>query len=81
MSKNITEITKLAKQIAESMNLVKAVAYNMSYRDIDQKVELIGLIDDPTYDMNDFRGREMLFPKKWVTLAVLDSSHEVIIND
>lgn len=74
-------IPKLAKQIAESMNLVKAVAYNMSYRDIDQKVELIGLIDDPTYDMNDFRGREMLFPKKWVTLAVLDSSYEVTIND
>ena len=74
-------IPKLAKQIAESMNLVKAVEYNLAYRDIDQKVELIGLIDDPTYDMNDFRGREMLFPKKWVTLAVLDSSQEVTIND
>ena len=74
-------IPKLAKQIAENMNLVKAVEYNLAYRDIDEKVELIGLIDDPTYDMNDFRGREMLFPKKWVTLAVLDSAHEVIIND
>jgi hypothetical protein len=74
-------ISKLAKQIAESMKLVKASQYNLAYRDIDDKVELIGLIDDPTYDMNDFRGREMLFPKKWVTLAVLDSSQEVTIND
>ena len=74
-------ISKLAKQIAESMNLIKASQYNLAYRDIDDQVELIGLIDDPTYDMNDFRGREMLYPKKWVTLAVLDSSHEVTIND
>ena len=74
-------ISKLAKQSAESMKLVKASQYNLAYRDIDDKVELIGLIDDPTYDMNDFRGREMLFPKKWVTLAVLDSSREVTIND
>ena len=74
-------ISKLSKQIAESMKLAKASQYNLAYRDIDDKVELIGLIDDPTYDMNDFRGREMLFPKKWVTLAVLDSSQEVTIND
>ena len=72
---------KVAKQIAENMKLVKAVRYELVYRDIDDQVELIGLIDDPTYDMNDFRGREMLFPKKWVTLSVLDPSYEVTIND
>jgi hypothetical protein len=44
----------------------------LSLREFDNKVELIGLVDDPTYDINDFRGREMLFPKKWVTLSVLD---------
>jgi len=27
--------------------------------------------------MNDYRGREMLFPKRWVTLAVFDASEPV----
>jgi hypothetical protein len=27
--------------------------------------------------MNDFRGREMLFPKRWITLAVLDADTQV----
>ena len=40
-------------------------------------VELVGFIQDPTADMNDDRGREMLFPKRWVTLAVFHSSEKV----
>lgn len=69
-------IQKLAKQIAETMN-IKAYTYDLFYRDYDGMVELIGLVDDPTYDIKDFQGREMLFPKKWVTLDVLDSNYEV----
>jgi hypothetical protein len=46
-------------------------------REFDNKVELIGLVDDPTYNIEDFRGREMLFPKKWVTLDVLESTTRV----
>ena len=41
--------------------------------------ELIGLVDDPTYDIADFVGREMLFPKKWVTLDVLEPSTKVTV--
>jgi hypothetical protein len=48
-------------------------------REFDSKVELVGLVDDPTYDITDFRGREMLFPKKWVTIDVLESSMKVSI--
>jgi hypothetical protein len=40
-------------------------------------VELVGLVQDPTADMNDYRGREMLFPKRWVTLAVFPASEPV----
>jgi hypothetical protein len=78
---NEIQTWKVAKNIAESLKLTKAVRYELVYRDIDDMVELIGLVDDPTYSMNDFRGREMLFPKKWVTLTVLDPSYEVTIND
>lgn len=70
---------KLAKQIAEALGLTKAVKYDLFLREYDGLVELVGLVDDPTYDMNDFRGREMLFPKKWVTLEVLDPSYEVAV--
>ena len=45
----------------------------------DDKVELIGLVDDPTYDLADFSGREMLFPKKWVTLDVFESTKKVTV--
>jgi hypothetical protein len=68
---------KIAKQIAEVLGLPRAVKYDLFLREFDGMVELVGLIEDPTYNMNDFRGREMLFPKRWVTLEVLDPSYEV----
>jgi hypothetical protein len=34
-------------------------------------VEILGWVQDPSADMNDYRGREMLFPKRWVTIGVL----------
>jgi hypothetical protein len=40
-------------------------------------VEVIGLVQDPTQSMNDFRGREMLFPKRWVTIGVLPAGTKV----
>ena len=74
----MSNITKVAKQLAEANSkLPKAYKYDLVLRDFDNKVELIGLVDDPTYDIADFRGREMLFPKKWVTLDVLETSMRV----
>jgi hypothetical protein len=70
-------IQKIAKQLAESLKLMKAYSYDLYLREYDGMVELVGLVDDPTYDIKDFQGREMLFPKKWVTLEVLDSNYEV----
>lgn len=70
---------KLAKQIAETLRLPKAVKYDLHLREFDGMVELIGLVEDPNYNMNDFRGREMLFPKRWVTLEVLDPNYEVVV--
>lgn len=69
--------SKLAKQIAEELKLPRAFKYDLFLRDYDNMVEVVGLVEDPNYNMNDFRGREMLFPKKWVTLEVLPASYEV----
>jgi hypothetical protein len=76
----MSNITKVAKQLAEANSkLPKAYKYDLVLRDFDNKVELIGLVDDPTYDISDFRGREMLFPKKWVTLDVLETNTKVTV--
>lgn len=71
--------SRLAKQIAEQLKLPRAFRYDLFLRDYDNMVELVGLVEDPNYNMNDFRGREMLFPKKWVTLEVLPASYEVTV--
>ncbi len=76
----MSNITKVAKQLAEANSkLPKAYKYDLVMRDFDNKVELIGLVDDPTYDIADFRGREMLFPKKWVTLDVYEQTTKVTV--
>lgn len=74
-------MTKIAKQIAEENKLPHAYKYDFSQREYDNKIELIGLVDDPNYDIKDFQGREMIFPKKWITLGVFDASYEVKLND
>jgi len=70
-------IRELAKKLAIDKKLPRADKYDLFLRDFDNMVELVGLVQDPTLDMNDFRGREMLFPKRWVTLAVLPASEPV----
>jgi hypothetical protein len=72
-------IRELAKKLAVEHKLPRADKYDLFLREFDNKVELIGLIQDPTLNMNDFRGREMLFPKRWVTLAVYDAEESVIV--
>ena len=62
---------EIAKKLAIENKMPRAEKYDMVLREFDDMVEIIGWVQDPTYDMNDFRGREMLFPKRWVTIGVL----------
>ena len=64
----------IKKLVSSNTKIPKAHKYDLVYREFDDMVELIGLVDDPTYDMKDFQGREMLFPKRWLTLDVYDSN-------
>ena len=73
----MSSTTKVAKQIAETLRMPRAYKYDLFLREFDNVVEVVGLVDDPNYDMKDFQGREMLFPKKWVTIGVVDSTYEV----
>lgn len=69
-------IRELAKKLA-SQSSIKAEKYDLYLREYDNMVELIGLVPDPNYDMKDFIGKEMLFPKRWVTLEVFDAEMAV----
>ena len=64
-------IREIAKKLAIEYRLPRADRYDLYLRDFDGMVEVLGWMQDPTADMNDYRGREMLFPKRWVTIGVI----------
>jgi hypothetical protein len=70
-------IRELAKKLAIDFKLPRSEKYDLVLRDFDGMVELVGFVPDPNYDMNDFRGREMLFPKRWVTIGVFNQEMRV----
>jgi hypothetical protein len=55
----------------------RAERYDLFLREFDDMVEVIGWMQDPTCDMRDFQGREMLFPKRWVTIGVVPAETKV----
>lgn len=70
-------IRELAKKFAVDFKLPRAEKYDMVLREYDNMVEVIGLVPDPNYDMRDFEGREMLFPKRWITIGIFDANMQV----
>ena len=64
-------LREIAKRLAIENKMPRAEKYDMVLREFDNMVEIVGWVQDPNYDMNDFRGREMLFPKRWITIGVL----------
>ena len=68
---------ELAKKLAIENKMPRAEKYDLVLRDFDNNVEVIGLIQDPNYEMKEFQGREMLFPKRWITIGVLPAETEV----
>jgi hypothetical protein len=71
-------IREIAKKLAIEYRLPRADRYDLFLREFDNQVEVLGWVQDPTCDMNDYRGREMLFPKRWVTIGVIPG--EVKLN-
>ena len=68
---------ELAKKLAIEYKLPRAEKYDLFLRDFDNMVEVVGWMQDPTQDMKDFQDREMLFPKRWVTIGVLPAETRV----
>ena len=70
---------EIAKKLAIENKMPRAERYDLFLREFDNMVEVIGWMQDPTYDMKDFQGREMLFPKRWVTIGVLPAETKVSV--
>jgi len=68
---------EIAKKLAIEHKMPRAERYDLFLREFDDMVEVIGWMQDPTYDMRDFQGREMLFPKRWVTIGVVPAETKV----
>ncbi len=70
-------IREIAKKLAIDNRLPRADRYDLYLRDFDGMVEVLGWMQDPSADMNDYRGREMLFPKRWITIGVLPAGERI----
>jgi hypothetical protein len=77
IKKDYMNIRELAKKLAVEYKMPRADRYDLYLRDFDNNVEVLGWMQDPSADMNDYRGREMLFPKRWVTIGVLPAGTPV----
>jgi hypothetical protein len=75
--KDTMNIREIAKKLAVEYKMPRADRYDLHLREFDNMVEVLGWVQDPTSDMNDYRGREMLFPKRWVTIGVLPAETQV----
>jgi hypothetical protein len=64
-------IRELAKRLAVEYRMPRADRYDLFLRDYDNVVEVLGFVLDPNADMRDYQGRELLFPKRWVTIGTL----------
>jgi hypothetical protein len=77
IKKDTMNTREIAKKLAVEFKLPRADRYDLFLREFDNQVEVLGWVQDPTADMNDYRGREMLFPKRWVTIGVLPAETKV----
>jgi hypothetical protein len=75
--KDTMNTREIAKKLAVEFKLPRADRYDLFLREFDNQVEVLGWVQDPTADMNDYRGREMLFPKRWITIGVLPAETKV----
>jgi hypothetical protein len=70
-------IREVAKRLAVEYKLPRAERYDLFLREFDNMVEVLGFVPDPTADMRDYQGRELLFPKRWVTIGTLPAETRV----
>jgi len=72
-------VREIAKKLAVEYKMPRADRYDLFLRDYDNVVEVLGFVTDPNVDTRDYQGREMLIPKRWVTIGTLPAETEVTL--
>jgi len=62
---------KIVENLKSKYSSYNIAEFALFHRTYDDSYEILGLISDPTIEPQEFFGREILFPKKWVTLDVV----------
>ena len=75
--KDNMNIREIAKRVAIEYRLPRADRYDLYLRQYDNMVEVLGWMRDPNLNFHDYESREMLFPKRWVTIGVIDAEARV----
>ena len=73
-------IRDLARRLVNEYKLPQADRYDLYLREFDNKVEVLGWMRDPNLNFHDYESREMLFPKRWVTIGVIDAEDRVRVS-
>ncbi|MCK9369320.1 hypothetical protein M0R04_05225 [Candidatus Dojkabacteria bacterium] len=68
---------ELAERIVQQFNMPRAEKYNLSLREFDNMIEVIGLVDDPNCDGYEYSQLKLAIPKCWVTLGVIPANAKV----
>ena len=67
----------LTRKVVNDYRMPHADRYELFLRVFDNKVEVVGWMQDPTIDDRVFENREMLIPKRWVTIGVIDAEERI----
>ena len=67
----------LTRKVVNDYRMPHADRYELFLREFDNKVEVVGWMKDPTIDDRVFENREMLIPKRWVTIGVIDAEERI----
>lgn len=68
---------ELAKKIATKFNFPVAEKYDLSLREFDNMIEVIGLMNDPNVDPEEIDQLNINIPKCWLTVGVIPANAKV----
>lgn len=67
----------LAKKLVNQYNMPEAEKYNVSYREFDDVIEVIGLVEDQVYSKTEYEAEGISPHKVWRTLGTVSARTSV----
>ena len=70
----------LAQKIAEHFKFTKAEKYDAVYREFDGSWEIIGYVEDPNCDPNEYKKEGVSVPTCWFTVGIVPATTRIPNN-